>query len=433
MRALAAAALFLAAHFAWAQTPVREWEIRQMLYGIAGDTSALSGLSLPDAELLGAGVATCADGGATCAGVRTGLTDVPGRNRGAAEMAVAESAQYLVDPAMEPGRCAVAKEAVPGAGPCAEGDPGCEAGAAVRTVMRCGPAVDCSTGLCGTAAVTVSHAAEIGAALASLEAARQAGTYVTRGPGGEIRVFRGETSNCRSKVAWGLGACCRPSAQGRQTTNMQALAELGVTHALRGVLASGSEHTHDVLFSAETLKAGLGSMSVGGIAQAFSPSLSFYGLEVAVTEGALSFGFDPTSFAVAVALSVISNMLRCHQDEQILSMRIGAGLCDATAEWCSKKRLFSCKERTRTYCCYNSRLARLVARQGLAQIGAPARCDGFTTAEFRRLDFGRIDISSFVSELSPSVDPALVERYRRESGEAAARAAADGTPQVTVE
>lgn len=64
-----------------------------------------------------------------------------------------------------------------------------------------------------------------------------------------------------------------------------------------------------------------------------------------------------------------------------------------------------CLERKQSYCCYNSRLARIVQEQGRPQLGkgwgtakAP-QCGGFTPEELQRLDFGAMDLSEFITEI----------------------------------
>ena len=299
-----------------------------------------------------------------------------------------------------------------------------------RSVLTCGPPVDCADGACAGPAARTSHAGDIGEALARLEAVRQEANYLSHG---DWRVFRGFRSYCRSKVGWGLGTCCRPSGHGGQTSNKQALAQLGISHALRGVLATGSPHTHDSLFLVEDLASGLKNLGISGAAATFSPSLSFYGLEVAVSEGALTFGFDPASFAVAIGIAIIANMLACTQEEKIVSMKRGAGLCETVHEWCSKKRLFTCKEKTRELCCYNSRLSRIVSTQAKAQLRWDKNvCTGFTVVEFDRVNFEDIDLSEFARELNPSVDSALLDRYIAESKAGALDSVEEKKARVTV-
>ena len=160
----------------------------------------------------------------------------------------------------------------------------------------------------------------------------------------------------------------------------------------------------------------------------FQPSFSFYGMTFStgtVTSGLLggpvyslgSLGgfnlyFDPYSLAAAVAIQLISELLSCEQSEQLLAMHRDANLCVHVGSFCSARVpiIKTCIEQTESYCCFNSRLARIINEQGRGQVGKGwgsaegPDCSGFTTAEFEQLDFSRIDMSEFVQEISASVN-----------------------------
>jgi conjugal transfer mating pair stabilization protein TraN len=64
-------------------------------------------------------------------------------------------------------------------------------------------------------------------------------------------------------------------------------------------------------------------------------------------------------------------------------------------------------EKKEGYCCFNSRLARIIQEQGRAQLGKSwgsaksPECSGFTLAEFESLDFSQIDLTEFIREIQP--------------------------------
>lgn len=88
---------------------------------------------------------------------------------------------------------------------------------------------------------------------------------------------------------------------------------------------------------------------------------------------------------------------------------VSAGLCHEVGSYCRVKWKFvGCVQRARTYCCFNSKLGRIIHEQGRAQLapfgpgggwGSPeaAECRGFTPQEFQSLDFSKIDLSEYVS------------------------------------
>ena len=112
------------------------------------------------------------------------------------------------------------------------------------------------------------------------------------------------------------------------------------------------------------------------------------------------FTFDPTSFAMSVALQIALDYLQCEPKEQTLMLKKGQKLCHYVGTYCSKK-VVTCVERKESYCCYNSPLARILQEQGRPQLGKGwgsaqnPQCEGFTHDELERLDFDAMDLSEF--------------------------------------
>lgn len=264
----------------------------------------------------------------------------------------------------------------------------------------------CTGNDCGRS-VTGGGAGEVQRALASLEMGRQASRHFTPGT---YRLFEGRYGECRDKIAWGLGDCCRANSAGRNTSNRHALAQLGVKYAVRKVATVGSPHTHDVLYLTNDLTRGLQALGQGRLASLQQP-LSFYGVKVSLAGGALKFSFDPASFAIAVALAVIANLLECSADEQLLGLRAGAGLCQFQRSWCSKRRWFSCKEEREAYCCYKSKIAKTLARQINRQLKKGNYCGGYSIEELQRVDFDKVDMSGFINDFKIEVDDKLLREY----------------------
>lgn len=83
----------------------------------------------------------------------------------------------------------------------------------------------------------------------------------------------------------------------------------------------------------------------------------------------------------------------CKASERRLKKKRYAGLCAYVGTYCSKKILGICVEKKRTYCCFNSRLAKILNECGRPQVGKTfgsaknPDCRGFTIEEFARIDF----------------------------------------------
>jgi len=102
-------------------------------------------------------------------------------------------------------------------------------------------------------------------------------------------------------------------------------------------------------------------------------------------------------------------MARCNETEQMIAELKRRGMCHKVGSYCSKKILGICVQRKNTYCCFNSKLARIVHEQGRPQLEAFAgnlwgeaespRCRGFTVEEFQMLDFNRIDLSEWYGDI----------------------------------
>jgi conjugal transfer mating pair stabilization protein TraN len=100
-------------------------------------------------------------------------------------------------------------------------------------------------------------------------------------------------------------------------------------------------------------------------------------------------------------------------------------LCKQIGEYCSSRVpiIGTCKQRRQGWCCFKSKLARIIQQQGRPQIKAyyynnPSRgdpssmdwgdarnpnCRGFTSVEFQVLDFSKIDLSEFFGDMN--IDP----------------------------
>ncbi len=246
---------------------------------------------------------------------------------------------------------------------------------------------------------------DLGKAAAMLEIARQAGVYGADATATEI--FKGYPEECSVKVLGGsrLHSCCRSSAGGSAFTNRSLAGK-----AAQGAIVMGSKYVYDTLSHAvapRLVDKGLGAMNswkstLQGTPVA--PELSFYGFtfDFSMANGFTMTGFDPASFGLAIGAMLVTEWLSCDQAEQVLSLKRGQNLCVYTGTYCSRKVLGTCMERREQHCCFNSKLARLINRQGRAQLGLPlSDCGGFTDTQLKALDFAAMDLSEFITDITP--------------------------------
>ena len=160
----------------------------------------------------------------------------------------------------------------------------------------------------------------------------------------------------------------------------------------------------------------------------FSGSFTTYGVTIAVNGTALPAGstvlysssavagegfviaFDPWTLVIAAVIYIVLSLTSCNENEAVLALKEGAGLCHSIGSYCSScirilGSCVSCIEHTTGKCCFNSMLARIVNEQGRGQIGkgwGDARnldCSGFSIAQLQSLDFARMDLSEFYASL----------------------------------
>ncbi|MBL0702147.1 MAG: conjugal transfer protein TraN [Desulfosarcina sp.] len=106
------------------------------------------------------------------------------------------------------------------------------------------------------------------------------------------------------------------------------------------------------------------------------------------------------------------NMEICSGKEVELTQLKEKGLCHYIGQYCSKRLpLIGCVQHKKTYCCFHSKLGRIINEQGRSQLknfGADGgwdspknpNCRGFTTDEFQMLNFSLIDLSEWYSDIT---------------------------------
>ena len=269
------------------------------------------------------------------------------------------------------------------------------------TVTNCAGQQFCIDGRC----FDTSHAldADFARAIAGLEVQREAGQYIDAN---NLIVFKGFDNRCRKKL-FGLVNCCKGGGtSGSLLSNMSVILGAGG----QAIGAVGSSYTYDALFTSDApnlviqgfevlFGAGGGSSALAGLIAGDLSISSFIGTLV------------PGPWTIVMLAIQLSGLLSCDQAEQILAMKRDNNLCHSVGSYCSSKIpiLGTCIQTTQTYCCFNSRLARILNEQGRAQLargwgGAKSPdCSGFTVAQLQSLDFSRMDLTEFYAEIAPKM------------------------------
>lgn len=95
-------------------------------------------------------------------------------------------------------------------------------------------------------------------------------------------------------------------------------------------------------------------------------------------------------------------LAQCKEQEKVLGMKREAGQCHYAGSYKSGGILD--RRKYYNYCCFNSKLARIIQEQGRPQLGLNwgsgrhPSCRGFTPDELTRIDFSLIDFSEFYAD-----------------------------------
>ncbi len=271
------------------------------------------------------------------------------------------------------------------------------------TEVICRPA-ECLDGLCGEPVPADKDFAWV---LSILEVAREGAVY---GDFDGNQFFKGESDKCSKKV---LGFSCCDTKVKSGSSNSDAFGK-ALTFAgdatVEAIKYVGSPYVYDVLSASEATSGLLTALYGNASSGIYNPSLSFYGFGMTLQGGTMYFTFDPTSFAVTVAFQIAMDFLQCEPSEQALMLKKGQNLCHYVGTYCSKGEKFGCFERSESYCCFNSRLARIIQEEGRKQTGKSwgsaknPDCSGFTLEEFETLDFEAMDLSEFEAEIKAKAE-----------------------------
>ena len=275
------------------------------------------------------------------------------------------------------------------------------ANGSTSTITNCGDQQFCM----GSNCFDTSHPpdTDFAKAVAVMEAQREAGKYLDPN---SLQVFKGFDNRCVDKLFGLVNCCAGGGADGSLFNNLNLI--LGAGGQALGAL--GSSYTYDALFMSDApnavltgfealFGAGGGSSALAGVLAGDLSVTSF--IETLV----------PGPWSIAIFAIEFSGILNCDQASQILAMKKDTRLCHQVGSYCSSKLpIFGiCIEKTESYCCFNSRLARIINEQGRGQVGRgwgaaqSPDCSGFTIAQLQSLDFSRMDLSEFYAEIAPTL------------------------------
>ncbi|OJW55208.1 MAG: hypothetical protein BGO67_00435 [Alphaproteobacteria bacterium 41-28] len=99
------------------------------------------------------------------------------------------------------------------------------------------------------------------------------------------------------------------------------------------------------------------------------------------------------------------NLAHCEAEEKDLAKRQRNRLCVKVGTYCAEKLAGVCIRKKTSYCCFPTKLARILHEQGRPQLrigwgeSKHPECRGFTIDELSRLDFDHLDLSELFAEI----------------------------------
>lgn len=102
---------------------------------------------------------------------------------------------------------------------------------------------------------------------------------------------------------------------------------------------------------------------------------------------------------------VDAGLAQCNAVEKELRVLRKKNLCHQVGTYCYKKVAGQCVQKRTSFCCFPSKIARILQVQGRPQIGLSwgsakkPLCRGFTVDELTRIDFNKLDLSEIFQEI----------------------------------
>ena len=278
------------------------------------------------------------------------------------------------------------------------------------TITNCGGQQFCLDGKCFDTGNAPD--ADFARMVTAMEVQREAGKYLDPNT---LVVFQGYDNRCRKKL-FGLVNCCKGAGSSSSLfSNLNLI--LGAGGQVMG--AVGSSYTYDALFASDApnmVLAGFEALFGAGGGSSALAGLIAGDLSVELFVQSLV----PGPWTIAILAIQLSGILDCEQAEQILAMKRDNRLCHGVGSYCSSRLpiIRLCVETTESYCCFNSRLARILNEQGRGQLGRgwggpqSPDCTGFTVGQLQALDFSRMNLAEFYAEIAPTLPDVGAMRAR---------------------
>ncbi|SNB45429.1 conjugal transfer protein TraN [Geobacter sp. DSM 9736] len=252
----------------------------------------------------------------------------------------------------------------------------------------------------------------------------------------QLFVFNGKASRCRPPglTVGMINDCCQSDSVGSDdmgsnismvANGVQTAYEIGQVAYYSYMVGTGAATVTPIVGTASvgivtatgtTTVSGAVATGVSAAAAGGSTGAAAVGTAMQAYVGAL---LNPATIAVAVVVMVVMKVLMgngCDQGDIQTGMQAAAKDCHYIGDYCEKKwPLVGCVQKAKGYCCFNTKMARIIHEQGRPQLQAfgtdggwgtavSPNCRGFTPDEFQSLDFSRIDLSEYFGDIQKDLD-----------------------------
>lgn len=240
---------------------------------------------------------------------------------------------------------------------------------------------------------------------------------------GQVYIFAGASGRCRPpglKVGYANDCCEGKDTVSEDTAGniysaysaINTLYEMGqvvyaavqyASQTVSGVMAA-YEAMETSLVVAEGIHAAMTAIELGAtIGTAIYEGLAAYAAAL----------MNPTTIIIGIVVMVVMKIVfgsGCDRTDIQTSNQNESKMCHYIGSYCQKKFFGACVQKAKRFCCFNSKLARILQEQGRPQLQAfqsinlwgtvkSPECRGFTAEEFQALDFSKIDLSEYFGEI----------------------------------
>ena len=208
------------------------------------------------------------------------------------------------------------------------------------------------------------------------------------------------------------------SKQAAQAAMQSALVDQGVSEGAAGSISSkmgtkmAGEGMNQAMTNAVAQGAVTGIITLGmAMADGQMTTQEMVDSALAITTTIFGGGWLYMGYKAFMLYNQMMENSKCNTGEKILACKVGAGYCHYVGSDCKMEIFGACLQDSKQFCCFSSKLARIIHEQGRSQVsslswgdGEDPNCRGFWPNEFAKLDFAKMDMSEYSNDIARRVN-----------------------------